>query len=179
MVKSSSPETQGQIGPQGQKRTYARSEFMRECFRVSAFVHHVSEAFVNVWLTEFQTSRTVMFCRETKPAGRGCERATHDVCGFPTMYWFPTMYQVSHKTILTPSQRFPSFRTKTISNPKDDKTQHDAMVGVYSNLECPKPLIPLNENRTSDPKSPIRKGVNIHKDDFPQSQNQDLTNIRN
>ena len=35
---------------------------------------------------------------------------------------------------------FPGLGLKDLSNPKDDKTKDDAMIGVYQ-LECPKPII--------------------------------------
>ena len=38
------------------------------------------------------------------------------------------------------NQGFQGFGSKHRSNPKDDKTKNDAMVGVYP-LECPKPII--------------------------------------
>ena len=66
------------------------------------------------------------------------------------------------KCVLAPIHGFPRFGSKDLSNPKDDKTKNDAMVGVYP-LECPKHIIPLKQIENSrksvksGPKSKISK----------------------
>ncbi len=64
----------------------------------------------------------------------------------------PGMPRLLSKRVFIKIHGLPGFGSKDLSNPKDDKTKNDAMVGVYP-LECPKPIIiilnKINTSRTS------------------------------
>ena len=64
----------------------------------------------------------------------------------------PGMRRDSSEWVFTKIHGFPGivsisrFGSKDLSNPKDDKTKDDAMIGVYPS-ECPKPILPLTKIR--------------------------------
>ena len=67
---------------------------------------------------------------------------------------------------------------KDLSNPKDDNTKDDAMVGVYP-LECPKPILPLKKigkSRNPTPNPTPEKTSKSKKMSFPERQKSLLRN---
>ena len=84
---------------------------------------------------------------------------------FTKIYGFPGFGSISR------------FGSKDLSNPKDDKTKDDAMVGVYS-LEGPKPVIwfkKIGKSRNPTPNPTSEKEIPKH-EFSKKSQNNNWTN---